>query len=323
VSRGKAILAVLVAMTAPAAAQPEPQPRTCEVRFVRAPDDVRHVIESWLAAEPRCTSTIDLRVIPTDTGYYLIAQRPDGRLHERYVPDAQSAGVLVASWVADDWVAPRTEPGFAAPGGAASNAPASPPTPPPLYLAPSETPAVTSVAAPRARLAGEPRWLSFGAMFDTDDSADGGLRAELDLIAKGSLTLGVSLAWTETSMRVVGGSGSGTMRSNDVAVTAYGAYTLRYGRWELRGALGLGGVYSDALGSLDTGSPTMSYFEGSGGGVVGTASLISTLRLGEHWGLSAGLTAHHIAERFPTKTAGDVERQDSRVFFFTGLRRRI
>ena len=321
-SRGKAHLAVLVAMTAPAAAQPEPQPRTCEVRFVRAPDDVRHVIESWLAAEPRCTSTIDLRVIPTDAGYYLIAQRPDGRLHERYVPDAQSAGVLVASWVADDWVAPRTEPGFAAPGGAVSSAPASSPSTPPLYLAPSETPAITSVAAPRARHAGEPRWLSLGAMFDTDDSADGGLRAELDLIAKGSLTLGVSLAWTETSMRVWGGN-PGTMRSNDVAATGYGAYTLRYGRWELRGALGLGGVYTDALGSLDTGSPTMGYFEGSGGGVVGTASLLSTLRIGERWGLTAGLTAHHIAVQFPTKTAGDVERQDSRVFFFTGLRRRI
>ncbi|MBA3457230.1 MAG: hypothetical protein H0T42_29380, partial [Deltaproteobacteria bacterium] len=83
---------------------------SCEVRFVRAPDDVRHVIERWLAAEPRCTGSMDLRVVPTDDGYYLLARRPDGRIHERVVPDAQSAGVLVASWVADDWIDPPPPP---------------------------------------------------------------------------------------------------------------------------------------------------------------------------------------------------------------------
>jgi len=315
VSGAKTILAALVALAAPAAAQPGSQPRTCEVRFVRSPDDVRHVIETWLAAEPRCTSTIDLRVIPSESGYYLIAQRPDGRLHERYVPDAQSAGVLVASWVADDWVVPEAA------------APVPGPSVPPLYATPSETPAITAVAAPRARRTEEPRWLSLGAMFDTNDSADGGVRAELDLIAKGSLTLGVSLAWTETSIRVYGSGGTGSMRSDDLAATAYGAYTLRYGRWELRGALGLGGVYSDSSGYIDpstgVGWSPMESFAGNGGGVVGTASLISTLVVSERWGLTAGLTGHHIASQFPTKTAGNVERSDDRVFFFTGLRRRI
>lgn len=51
----RALLAGLLAIAAPAAAETIGG-RTCDVRFVRAPDDVRHVIESWLAAEPHCQS---------------------------------------------------------------------------------------------------------------------------------------------------------------------------------------------------------------------------------------------------------------------------
>ncbi len=285
----------------------------CEVRFVRAPDDVRHVIEQWLAAEPRCSSTIDLRVIPTESGYYLIAQRPDGRLHERLVPDAQSAGVLVASWVADDWVAPPPP------------APAPTPIPGgyvPQYTTPSETSAV-KVAPPPRPAQRPPRWLTVGAMFDTDRSQDGGLRAELDMISRGALTLGVSLAYTETSMRVSSSMGyASELRSDDFAATVYGAYALRYGRWELRGALGAGAVYSEVDGIPGAGTGMESFY-GSGSGAVLTASLLATLRLGDRWGINAGLTSHVITEQLPTTAGSDVRRTDTRVFFFTGLRRRI
>src|SRR5215211_2546137 len=97
-------LALLVAGHALALAEP------CQVTFARAPDDVRKVIETWVHAEPRCVTTLELRVIPTDGGLYLMARDGNGRTHERLVPDAQSAGVLVASWIADDSARPAGPP---------------------------------------------------------------------------------------------------------------------------------------------------------------------------------------------------------------------
>ncbi|MGE0402882.1 MAG: hypothetical protein AB7T06_39620, partial [Kofleriaceae bacterium] len=69
-----------IALAALTATDARAEGRDCEVVFVRAPDDVRLVIESWLKAEPRCSGTIELRVVETENGsLYLIAQRPDGR----------------------------------------------------------------------------------------------------------------------------------------------------------------------------------------------------------------------------------------------------
>src|SRR5688572_29410484 len=111
-----AATALVALAVSPAAAETAVRTEAaCEVRFVRAPDDVRLEIERWLCAESHCMSSIDLRVVPTDDGYYLLAQRPDGRIHERVVPNAQSAGVLVASWVADDWVRRPSPPLAVAP----------------------------------------------------------------------------------------------------------------------------------------------------------------------------------------------------------------
>src|SRR5262245_60783497 len=78
------------------------QPGVCHVSIVRAPDAVREVVEGWVRAEPRCTGELEVRIVPTDGGYYLFARDGQGRIRERTVPDPQSAGVLVASWAADD-----------------------------------------------------------------------------------------------------------------------------------------------------------------------------------------------------------------------------
>src|SRR5215470_2613557 len=80
------------------------QPDVCNVTIVRAPDAVREVVESWVRAEPRCSGTLEVRIVPTDGGYYLFARDADGRTRERVVPDPQSAGALVASWAAADEV---------------------------------------------------------------------------------------------------------------------------------------------------------------------------------------------------------------------------
>ncbi len=108
------IAAAVVIVGAASPARAQPQPRRCEVTIVRAPDEARAVIEGWVRAEPRCTTSLELRVVPTEGGLYLFARDDGGRIHERVVPDAQSAGVLVASWIADDRLTP---PGAPAPIG--------------------------------------------------------------------------------------------------------------------------------------------------------------------------------------------------------------
>ena len=301
------IAGALAAMAAPAAAQPQ---HTCEVRFVRAPDDVRHVIEAWLDSEPRCTSTIDLRVVPTDDGYYLLAQRPDGRIHERFVPDAQSAGVLVASWVADDWVAPQGDVWSTPRAGAAPAAPR--PLVAPLYTTPGVTPAVTAISAPPPRRGG-PRWLSLAAMWADDVGHDGGLRAELDLMTRGDWTFGAGLVWAETA------SDGGSMRNEDYWATGYGAYTMTYGRWELRLGSAIGVARSDVNDMYATISP-----HATGTGVVVEAQAMMTVRLFDKWGLTAGVLETVTYENIsPDSEPSRGFHGDQHQFLVTGLRRRI
>src|SRR4051812_33596116 len=95
----------VLATAGSAVAQPIVAPEPCSVSIARAPDDVRAEIDHWVRAEPRCNASLEVRVVPTDGGYYLFARDNRGRVRERVVPDARSAGVLVASWVADDTIA--------------------------------------------------------------------------------------------------------------------------------------------------------------------------------------------------------------------------
>lgn len=307
-----AVAALIALAVSPAAAETATSTEgTCEVRFVRAPGEVRHVIEAWLAAEPRCSSSIDLRVVPTADGFYLLAQRPDGRIHERLVPDAQSAGVLVASWVADDWVAPPPPPAR------------EPALAPPLYTTPTGSPGVSAVSDPQPRPDRAPRWLSVGVLLAGDDN--GGLRAEVDVFSRGSFTLGAALGWTQTWIGR-NTEGDAELWSSDVAATGFTAYTLRGGRWELRGALGIGAAYSRVQGINDTapGEPSaMPYSEGRGLYLVGTASLILSMRISERWGVHAGALGHSISQQIPTASELRLDRDDERLFFFTGLRRQI
>src|SRR4029079_15632515 len=89
-------------IAAPAAAQPVTPSKACSVNIARAPDDVRQVVETWVRSEAQCSVALEVRIVPTEGGLYLLAQDEHGRVRERIVPDAQTAGVLVASWIADD-----------------------------------------------------------------------------------------------------------------------------------------------------------------------------------------------------------------------------
>lgn len=308
--RSTFVAIAIVAAALPAAAQPVVTTRPCEVRFVLAPEDVRHVIETWLQAEPRCSNTIDVRVIATDDGYYVMGQRPDGRIHERVVPDAQSAGVLVASWAADDWVAQREEV-----------------TPPPhvpvhpVAAAPGDSLAVTAQPAPRRR--GPSKWLSAGLMRNPEDGRDDGLRAEVDLIARGNWGLGAALVYAEGTLPVYSGASYGSIHSRDVSVLAYGSYTLGRNRWQLRFALGVGAGEGELDGELSTSGGAWQYIHASGRATFSESSALITRRLGNAWGITVGPMLTTVHQRSTTDDGMSVVRSDGQFRVFAGLRRQL
>jgi hypothetical protein len=156
-----AFVAVVVAFgvlpVLPVFGDPDPPPsrERCTVTIVRAPERVRREVEKWVSAEPRCSNSIELRVVTTDGGLYLVARDDRGRIRERIVPDAQSVGVLVASWVADDapfWPsqpspAPVASPD--SPDAADDEDVTAPPTPAPTPIfAPAPMPLPTAAPPP-------------------------------------------------------------------------------------------------------------------------------------------------------------------------------
>lgn len=78
-----------------AAAEPEP----CGVRLVRAPADVAPALASRLAALDACAAPLEVWIVRSDEGLYLVARDPLGRMRERMVPDLEVAAALIASWV--------------------------------------------------------------------------------------------------------------------------------------------------------------------------------------------------------------------------------
>jgi hypothetical protein len=178
-------LGVVLVAASQAAAQPVTSPATCAVRVVRAPDDVRQVVEGWVQAEPRCSVALDVRIIATDGGLYLFALDERGRIRERIVPDAQSAGVLVASWVADDtmYTPPkaaavpedRRDP-FTIRGGSGSDELSSP------GMTLSNEPVDGDPRPPSRKNVS--KWLGAGLLM-SKDGGDGGLRVDGDVWTRG------------------------------------------------------------------------------------------------------------------------------------------
>jgi hypothetical protein len=101
----KLVALLLLAIAAPAAADP------CDVRIKHASEHVRAEIARWLLDEPRCGPPLEVRIVATETGLYVFARDAAGRIRERTVPDAQSAGVLIASWAAADADSPSVTDG--------------------------------------------------------------------------------------------------------------------------------------------------------------------------------------------------------------------
>jgi hypothetical protein len=241
------------------------QPGACNVTIVRAPDGVREVVESWVRAEPRCMGTLEVRILATDGGYYLFARDGTGRIRERLVPDPQSAGVLIASWAADD---------------------APPPPPVVQSLPPSFTPARVSEdpfvdAAPRpARSWSWGGWLTVAGVAS---STTGGLRAESDIVTRGPITAGLALS--VTSFELPWGNNGSNVSGHDVRLVVYGTDTFHQGPLSMRIGLGVGAMYTS--GSLLDGEMVESYNAG-GSQPVGELSMELGYDLGNRWSVTAG-----------------------------------
>jgi hypothetical protein len=318
------ILATVLAGST-AAAQPAARPQ-CAVTILRAPDDVRTVVESWVQAEPNCNTKLEVRIVATEGGLYLLARDDSGRLRERVVPDAQSAGVLVASWVAAD--------SSAAPPPVVAPEPAMPPVMPPVAppsaappalapsaeaYAPGAAPAIA--ATPRVRQ----RWLALGAMTAMSGTGGGGVRGEWDVKTRGWATFGLAGSVSQSGIEYYGYYGGyGTMDMVDTKVLGYLGLTNDWGKWHLRSSIGLGAVYTRAM--LDNSSGSQ---EASGLFPTGELTLSIGRDITSNWGLSAGPVVSIYAQQYnvdemgPGYYSSSTENRELEAMMFFAMRHRL
>jgi hypothetical protein len=272
------------------------QPVPCAVNIARAPDDVREVVEGWLRNENHCRGDLEVRIVPTDGGLYLFARDGAGRVRERVVPDAQSAGVLVASWAADDEI---VTPISAAP---AVRAPANQPNGP--AMAPIE--AQASPVATHGHV-----MLGVGALFGSVY----GIRADLDTTRYGRFVFGLSVG--ASAAQLDGGDAPLTMRDLDALV--YAGVVLQSDRFWLRGQVGVGGITSEFNTLMTFGSEQVT---GGDSAPLVEASVRLGVDLGA-WTLSAGPIARYYRERWTVDNGSMLLQRDGDISFFVGVGRRL
>jgi len=310
------VLAAAPALAQPAPVAPAPPAPvaagSCNVNIVRAPDPVRQTIEHWLANE-HCTLALQVRIIPTEGGLYLLATDDRGRVRERIVPDAQSAGVLIASWAADDGLGGAAPPPGVADAGGPPVAPPAPPPPmaPPVGYGPS-TGYGPSAGANGAYGGPPPSWnamsfhapgqygpndelppppvvehpkklLSLAAGFGANSS--GGLRLELELWNKSDWIIGASAGLTGSSLDVYDYNANDYYNANvtDFTLAMTLGRTARWGDWYLRGNAGAGIMMSSM--TLDHYN-YQTYATTSGSGSEASAYIEAGLYLGHSIGSS-------------------------------------
>lgn len=264
----RTVLIALVLAAGTAAAQPAP-PR-CDVTISRAPDEVRAAVQRWLAAEPHCSVSLELRVVPTEGGYYVLARDGAGQIRERVVPDAQSAGVLVASWAADDGIRPASRISWAAFDGDGATRPSPD--------AAARPPGLTrSAGEPHGVVAREPwsHWLGLAATdVVTANENGGGVRADIDLATRGPWAIGATASVTRSHafmapLGAITGMVGGSFQLTDAKALAYASARARWHGWHVRGVVGAGFVFTTAQALVY--EPAQGYETYTAQGVVPTA----------------------------------------------------
>jgi hypothetical protein len=248
------ILIAIVSLAGSAVAQPvDPPPlveaHPCTVTIVRAPDDVRREIEDWVHREVSCRISLDVRVIPTDGGLYLLARESTGKLHERLVPDGQAAGVLVASWVANDSLQPMPQPPpMLAPPVLI---PAVPFGGPPVDLILRAPPPCSTLACRGPRQTAT--W-GLGVTVLPRENSGARLRIDFDVLRSGSVAAGLVLAGaTSIGDRMDYPFAQERRRRVDGRALAGMSWTLTQGPWSARLQAAAGAVWSHVLRDPDNG----------------------------------------------------------------------
>ena len=206
----------------------------CQVTIARVPAELRATIDDALSAEPHCRVALELRIVATEGGYYMLARDLHGRTRERIVPDAASAATLVASWAADDEIDATDD---RAPVRVAAVPPAGAPEP-----------VVAASTALEPRSSGP-----FITLYGVIGPYGGGLRADLDVLHRGRWALGVSAARTtgDTSPTFTDDFGNSDifarLETTEYDLLAYVAYERDLSdAWHVRASLGGGVAIVDA-----------------------------------------------------------------------------
>jgi hypothetical protein len=284
----------------------------CSVNIARAPDDVREVVTSWVLAERDCGPPLEVRIVETSGGLYVLARDEAGRVRERVVPDAQSAGVLIASWAASggDDPTPSAVAGeltvdmtWTPPSPSAAIAPSSPKAS--LSVAPGMSPTTPGLAdrgvAGSASRKGPTKWLALGAMIGVGGAGAQGVRGEVDVVAHGRWRFGVAGSIEHVDMNPDLGRYSGYLDLIDMQAAAFAAHTVDVGNWQLRAAAGVGFVVTKGNGTLfdraDINEKAALWPQISDVSPIGEASLSISHGLGWNWpgwGLQLGpvVTVH-------------------------------
>jgi len=293
----------------------------CSIDYVSVPEGIKEVIEGWVAAEPHCRGTIALRVIPTKDGLFLFAERPDGTVHERLVPDLTAAGVLVASWVADSWRIERPRKKKKKHRTIEVRA-----------VAVDEEVKVETTVEVIQSTSERKRWISLGGtLVSGAEGADMGFRLETDLIVYGGWKISVAAQKVQDTMHVY--TTSGLMQQgqiNDWSAGALVSRTLRWRGWELRGAVGI-----FALGSklhvedfyYDSPDPVFRYEIDTSAAFELSATLARDI--GERWGIALSTAVTQISQDWhgrgdmPWSREQTVTRDEAQRSWVISLRRRI
>jgi hypothetical protein len=282
----------------------------CNVTYVTVPAGVQEVIDGWVAAEPHCVGTIALRVIATKDGYFLFAERPDGTVHERLVPDVTAAGVLVASWVADSWHVEHKHKHKKL-----------------VAKEPIDRVEITDDPAPREYR----RWLSVGGTVVPEaPGADVGFRVEADLLVHGGWRIGVAAQKVQDTMEVWTGYESVSGQINDWSVGGVLSRTARWRGFELRGGLGVLALRSKPHIEDFSGDNNPAY---PGQNVMSSmqiqsspafeASLSMSRDLGERWGISVTGAATRISQDWTNDDGMFKVRREVQRMWVLSLRRKI
>jgi len=259
----------------------------CSVNIARAPDGVRDVVTSWVLAEQDCGPPLEVRIVQTAEGLYVLARDEAGHVHERVVPDAQSAGVLIASWAASG--GPFGDPAPAPVAGEMTiDMSWTPPQPPGAVptVAPTSSPVDGgSITASAARAPA--KWMSLGGMIGIGGAGAQGVRGEFDLAARGRWRIGIAGLLAHVDKNPDLGRYVGYLDLLDMQAALYVAHAVDVGNWQLRAGAGIGFVVTKGDGTLydraDINEKAALWPQISDVSIIGEASLSISHGLGWNW----------------------------------------